>query len=81
MWGARCWRAFDTATWRKPLGLRRTRVLHMFPYSRSLSSFLACMPNRFRVDRLISAVLAVAWKQPGDRSSAQTATMSTEFFE
>ena len=31
--------------------------------------------------KILSAVLVVAWKQPGDRSSTQTATMGTEFFE
>jgi hypothetical protein len=39
------------------------------------------MPNRFRIDGLISAVPAIAWKQLGNRSLAQTVTMGTEFFE
>jgi hypothetical protein len=55
--------------------------MHVFPYSRSLGGFLTCTANRFRVDRLIPAVLAVAWKQPGNRSSPQAVTMCTEFFE
>jgi hypothetical protein len=53
----------------------------MFPYSRSLGRFLTCIPNRFRVDRLITAMQAVTWKQPGNRSSAQAVAMGTEFFE
>src|ERR1700687_1432752 len=55
--------------------------VHVFLYSRSLGSFLTRIPNRFRIDRLIPAVVAVAWKQPGNRSSTQTVTMGTEFFE
>ena len=55
--------------------------VHVFLYSRSLGSFLTRIPNRFRIDRLIPAVMVVAWKQPGNRSSTQAVTMCTEFFE
>src|SRR6266436_660543 len=59
---------------------QRVRV-HVFLYSCSLGSFLTRIPNRFGLDRLISAVVVVAWKQPGNRSSVQAAAMCTEFFE
>ena len=55
--------------------------VHVFLYSRSLGSFLTRIPNRFRIDRPIRAMVAVAWKQPGNRSSTQAVTMCTEFFE
>jgi|SRR5580658_2881506 len=55
--------------------------VHVFLYPCSLGSFLTRIPNRFGIDRPISAVVAVAWKQPGNWSSVQAAAMGTEFFE
>src|ERR1700722_6961678 len=55
--------------------------MDLFLDARSQSSFLARIPNRFRIDRLITVMVVVAWKQPGAGFSSQAVPMSTEFFE
>jgi hypothetical protein len=39
------------------------------------------MPNRFRIDRQIPAVVTVAWKQPGTGFSVQAVAMFMKFLE
>jgi hypothetical protein len=53
--------------------------VHVFLEARSLGGFLASVPDHLGVDRCIAGMPAVAWKQPGTRSSAQAAAMCTEF--
>lgn len=38
--------------------------VHVFLDARLLGGFLTRLPNRFRIDRRITAMVAVAWKQP-----------------
>ena len=44
--------------------------MNFFLDARSLGGFLARIPNRFRIDRLIAVMAMVAWKQPGAWFSA-----------
>src|ERR1700676_1481118 len=49
--------------------------------ARPQSGFLTRIPNRFRIDGLITVMAAVAWKQPGAGFSPQTVPMCTQFHE
>jgi hypothetical protein len=49
--------------------------------TRSLRGLLAGMPDRFRIDRLITAMVMVARKEPDLGFSPQAMPVFTEFFE
>src|SRR6202022_1389964 len=49
--------------------------------ARPLGGFLTCIPNRFRIDGLITVMAVVAWKQPGAGFSSQTVPMCTQFLK
>jgi hypothetical protein len=55
--------------------------MNLFLDARSLGGLLAGVPDGFRVDGLIAAMVAVAWKQPLAGFSPQPTPMCTEFFE
>ena len=49
--------------------------------TRSLGGVMTRMPNRFRIDRQITAVAVVAMKEPHSGFSPQAVPMGVEFFE
>src|ERR1700730_4849333 len=55
--------------------------VQIFLDARSLSGFLARIPNRFRVDRPITAMVAVARKQPYASLSSQPGPVLAELLE
>src|ERR1700730_1711197 len=55
--------------------------MDVFLDARPVGGFLTRIPNRFRLYRLITVMLAVAWKQPGAGFSSQAVPMCTQFHE
>ena len=55
--------------------------VHVFLEARSLGGFFASVPDHLGVDRGITGVPAVAWKQPYAGLSPQAAPVSLEFVE
>src|SRR6266849_4021955 len=55
--------------------------MDFFLYARSQSGFLARIPNRFRIDRVIPVVVAAAWKQPCTGLSRQAAPVLAQCLE
>src|SRR3984893_17896154 len=55
--------------------------MDVFLDARPVGGFLTRIPNRFRIDGLITVMAVVAWKQPGAGLSPQTVPMSTKFHE
>src|SRR5580658_5793680 len=55
--------------------------VHVFLEARSLDGFFASVPDYLGVDRGISGMPAVAWKQPYTGLSPQAAPVSLEFIE
>ena len=55
--------------------------MDLFLDARSLGGLLAGVPRCFRIDRLITVVPAVAWKQPCAGFSRQAAPVLAQFFE
>src|SRR5271167_3373030 len=55
--------------------------VHVFLEARSLGGFLASVPDHLGVDRRITGMPAVAWKQPYAGLSPQAAPVSLEFVE
>src|SRR6267143_453666 len=59
---------------------KRVRMDAFFD-ARSLGGVMTRMPNGFRIDRLITAVVVVAGKEPFAGFSPQAAPMCAEFFK
>src|ERR1700756_195892 len=59
---------------------KRVRM-NTFLEARSLGGFLASVPDHLGVDRRITGMPAVAWKQPYAGLSPQAAPVSLEFVE
>src|SRR5437660_9886675 len=55
--------------------------VHVFLQARSLGGFFASVPDHLGVDRGITGMPAVAWKQPYAGLSPQAAPVSFEFVE
>src|SRR6516162_3003312 len=55
--------------------------MYWFLNPRPPGRLVAGMPNGFPIDRLISAMVDLAGKEPGSGSGAQTVPVLTKFFE
>ena len=55
--------------------------MDLFLDARSLGGFLAGVPDGLGIDRLITAVVGVAWKQPAAGFSVQAVPVCTQFIE
>src|SRR5437667_12652436 len=55
--------------------------MNVFLDTRSFGRFLTRVPNRFRIDRPITAMVAVAWKQPSTGLAVVEAPLCAECLE